>query len=802
MGVPVELVGRTRTVDGAVHGVRERAIRRLLVTGRVGVGKTALAVAVAEQLTPDPVVVAVDGAADAQEVFVRLGRTMGVTEAGHRIRRVVVGSLCERRAVLVLDGCEEWSSVEPVVDNLLAACEGLVVLLTARRPPAGADIEVLHLQPLAVPTVDDRSAEVLRRNPAVRLFVDRARAVNPTFEPDDEDLRTIGELSRRLDGLPLALVLAASRISLMQPDAMLREMHRVGPWRLVGLSLRDELTRSIEHLDDAGRRTFVALAVFVGGATVDALHAVSGLPELADTVEALDGLVELDLVSVDRARARYALSSAAASYVADAGPGADQDGGHHGAADQDRVLRARHADHFARRARERAHRADHGDRAVDRDLAIDHGNRLAAVGWLQETGDHDGALRVLVDMAADFDRRGEPGAGCHLLRGALANTTGVDPRAEAEAHLWVARFVAESPDPVDHRAAVEHLLAARSLAEASGHVPTVLAVLLAICENHTLLRSFDLADDAIADGLARTGGGRHPVAEVGFLTWQAVTMHQRGDDSTAASVCAAAINKAVALDDRRLIVRSCLVFLGLPSAVRAGVVTDSPSPSELVEMARADADVRGEGWVLALIAGNAADDGDPVAAAVAGRALLALAVRRANAPLGRLGLALVVRLVVSTDDEELGASIAGALDRFGPVMEASMAPHTYDSYRRAVAAIERSLGPERNARWRDRGRAESWGALIASADAFLARVVDGSVRAGAGSVPVADLLSPREADVLAGLVAGSTNKEIAAELGLRPKTVMHHCAAIYRKLDVSGRAGAVAAALQSGFVPR
>lgn len=769
-------------MDGLVSCVLDRGMRQLVVVGRAGVGKTSVAAAVAGRLPHPAASVSLDGAADHQEVLVRVARAIGVAASGARLRSGIVARLATDPSVLVLDDCDDWAAVGPVVDDLLPRCPRLVVLHTARSSPPDADpATVVHLRPLPVPPAYEPSDAAVSESPAVQLFLQRAQQSNPAFRPSADDVETIAEMCRRLDGLPLAIALAASRISLMQPDAMLREMRRVGEWELVGLSLEDELERSTAELGEASRRVMAALGVFSGGASVDALHAVSGLPELADTITALADLVDRDLVALDRARARYSLGSAAAAFVGD-----------RRLLDEHAVeeLRRRHADHFSSTARV------HGDD----DLAIDHGNRLAAVRWLRDAGDHDRVLRLVVDTAADFDRRGEPNDGRLLLTSALANASGADPRTEAEAHLWVARFVAESPEPVDRRLAVDHLMAARSLAERSGHESTLLAALLTICENHTLVGSFDLANEAISDGLARSGGGRHPAAEVGFLTWKAVVTHQRGDARGAAEVVAEAIRKAVALGDTRLIVRSCLVFLGLPSEVRAEVVTDSPPAKELAEMARADGDLRGEGWILALVTGNALDDGDVARAAAAGRDLLAHAVERANAPLGRLALAATVRLAATTGREREAAVLIGALDRHEPAIEASMAPHTYAAYRAAAAEVAAALGADHHV-LHERGATAEWDELTAAADALLVGVVEGSPAPSDRESSPAEALTPRELEVLSELVAGRSNKEIASALGLRPKTVMHHCASIYRKLGVSGRAGAVGAAMRSGLLP-
>ncbi len=776
------LIGRAAELGGVLARIHDDGLRRLVVTGRAGVGKTAFASAVARhvgaELGTTIAVVSTAGARDTNEVLVRLGRELDVAGTGSDLGIAILDRLRRSGPVVVLDGGDGLDFVDELLTDLADATS--LVLLTARRAPTSLPVDGVHLLPFPVPADGDGPDDV-RSNPAVRLFVRRAHEVDPTFRPDDDEVVAIGDLVRRLDGLPLAIRLAAARIAMMRPSAMVREMRRLGAWQLVGLSLADEVEANLRELDDSTRRLVRALRVFVGGAGIEAVHNVAAHTELGTTIDALGRLVDLDLVTVDRARARYALTAAVSDHLARSGD------------DDLDPERSRHADHFAETARPRLRDG------TDHALTVDHGNRLAAVEWLEASGRPERVLRLLVDMGEDFEKRGEQIEARQRLTTALARVAAPDSGTAARAHLLLARFTAESPEPTDRAAAIEHLVTARQAAAESERESIVLAVLLTICENHTLLRAFDLAEDAITDGLARTDDGRNPYAEVGFLTWRAVMLHQRGDEHDAASVCADAIRKATSIGDRRLVVRSCLVFLGLPAPVRASVVVDMPSPDELVAMARADDDVRGEGWITALVAGNAVDDGEGVRAASVARDLLDLSQRRANAPLGRLALAVAVRLAAGTNEQAVGARILGALDRHGAVIEASIAPHSFASFARARAGIETALGTDRFAAERGRGGAMSWSDLVEEAATFLGSIVDGSVawRPVAGS-PI-DGLSPRERDVLAGLVAGSTNKEIAARLDLRPKTVMHHCSAIFRKLGVESRSGAVAAALRHGF---
>lgn len=699
------IVGRTPLVDELLREIEEGGLRRLVITGRSGVGKSRIAMAVADRLDHRTVVVRAGGAHDAHELVVRLGRALGTTDAGRRIRPAVSFALGTQPTALLLDDCDPAGPVAPVVDELLSSHEELVVMMTAPSPLGSAADHVVRLMPLDLPATGEVDPEALRRSPAVRLFVERARSATLAFDPSERDLAAIGELCRRLDGLPLAIEIAASRIVLMEPSAMLREMGRVGAWQLVGLSLDDEVARSFDRLDAPSRETFLALSVFSGGASVEALHAVAGLESLSETIDAVSLLVDLHLVDADAKRARFALSSAASAFAAQRIAA----GGH------EQELRSRHALHFAETSRGRASAATAGK---DGDLAIDHANRLQAATWLRSEGDVDLALRLMVDMAPDFERRGEPASGRELLIAFLVAAPAAAARTRARCHLWIARFEAERSGRPDIRGAMDHFTAARALADESGDVRTTFLVLNAICENHIVL-GLDALAEAAADGLDRSRGSDHAAARAGFLGWSAVLAHLSGDERGAASVAAEAIRTAMSVDHRRLIMRTCLIYWALPTHVRKDSQGQYPSVAELVEMARAEHDLRAEGWLLAIATGIALEQDDRATATSTSSELLQLSLRTDNAPLGRLGLAAAIRIALEQGALELAATMIGAIDRHADSVGASMAPHAHAVLKRAMTSVRDALGTPAYEGAFQRGQATEWRGMSMTAARYL-----------------------------------------------------------------------------------
>jgi predicted ATPase len=281
------------------------------------VGKTSVALAVAAQLLAH----FVDGAwfidlaaiSDPALVAPTIAGALGVRQtARHPVYESLVEHLGSRRVLLVLDNFEQVLAGALVVADLLASCPGLAVLATSREPLRLRWERRWPVPPLELPALDGRPAvDALANSPAVALFVERARAVSPNFALHEHNASTVAQICIRLDGLPLAIELAAARVKVLSPPLILTRLER--RLDLAGQdtqdcpprhrTLRAAIAWSYDLLDDRQRAVFRRLGVFVGGCTVEAAAAIC-LPDAGAEgerciLDALASLIDKQLLRHD-----------------------------------------------------------------------------------------------------------------------------------------------------------------------------------------------------------------------------------------------------------------------------------------------------------------------------------------------------------------------------------------------------------------------------------------------------------------------------------------------------------------------
>jgi predicted ATPase len=452
------LIGREQEIVEVSKLLATPDVRLVTLTGPGGIGKTRLAIAVGEQLDDryarGTVFVPLASIAQPELVLPRVAAAVGVTIEGMRPPLdVLVEHFAETPALLVLDNLEQVVGVAPDLDQLLARCPGLEMLATSRTVLRLRAEREYPVGPLTVPAFSEPAAvEQLATLPAVRLFVDRAQAVRYDFALTDENALAIVEICRRLDGLPLAIELAAARTRLLEPDALLARLGSsldalgTGPVDLPERqrTLRGTVEWSVGLLDDAEQHMLATLSIFVEGWTVEAAVHVSGLTE-DRTLDLLDSLAGHSLVSVDatedgpRFRMLAAIRELAAERLA---AGADL-------ADVER----RHAEYFGALVENADWPAERQAEWAER-LRTEEGNVRVAIRWFF-THDIAPLPHIFLILWLFWQMRDGIREGRAWIQQLLLRADALDERAQTELLLSSAVTAAEVGDDDGAQDAVE-----------------------------------------------------------------------------------------------------------------------------------------------------------------------------------------------------------------------------------------------------------------------------------------------------------------------------------------------------------
>ena len=306
--LPLQLtlfVGRETALADAAMRLRDPGTRFLTLLGPGGTGKTRIALQLAAEclhdFTDGAFFVALDPVRDPDQVAMAIASALGLKEGGgSQVRGAVGDFLASRNLLLVLDNFEQVVEAGPVVSDLLRRAPGLKVVITSREALRVPGERVLAVPPLELPSLEHMpSLDQLVQFEAVRLFIDRATLVNADFMVTNENAPAVAEICHRLDGLPLAIELAASRIRLFAPGALLSRLaHGMGATLAGssrGLSARQQTLRgaiawSVDLLSADERVLFTRLSAFMGGFTMEAAEHVASDPGVAGMVGDLDVL--------------------------------------------------------------------------------------------------------------------------------------------------------------------------------------------------------------------------------------------------------------------------------------------------------------------------------------------------------------------------------------------------------------------------------------------------------------------------------------------------------------------------------
>ncbi len=305
------LVGRERDIEEVARLIQSPDVRLVTLTGPGGVGKTRLAVAVGERLgdrsfRAGTVFVALETITEPDMVLAAIGRAVGADLRTASPLQAVIEQLGDGAWLLILDNLEQALDVAPQLEELLELCPGVAILATSRLVLRLRAEREYVVGPLSLPDDPALPLEELATTPAVALFVDRARAVRHGFALSDDNAAAVAEICRRLEGLPLAIELAAARIRVLEPGDLLTRLAASLDALGTGSvdlperqrTLRATVEWSVDLLEEDEGDLLETAAVFVDGWTISAAAAVADLdPER--TLDLTEALARHSLISLD-----------------------------------------------------------------------------------------------------------------------------------------------------------------------------------------------------------------------------------------------------------------------------------------------------------------------------------------------------------------------------------------------------------------------------------------------------------------------------------------------------------------------
>jgi non-specific serine/threonine protein kinase len=759
------LIGREREIAAVSDLLRRGEARLVVLTGPGGVGKTRLALQLGELLHDafaDGVwFIPLASIAEPALVLPTIARTLGLWDGSRRSTGTRLQALLQdRRALLIIDNAEQVVAAAPALGALLAVCPRLAMVVTSRTVLHLTGERDVALAPLDVPDVG-ASADVIAAAAAVRLFVERAQAAQSDFALTPGNALVVAEICRRVDGLPLAVELAAARIAHLPPHALLARLeHRLdvltggardAPARLQ--TMQNAIAWSYGLLTPEEQTVFRRLCVFAGGFSLEAMEAVAA-PAAEPAFDVLASLIDQSLVrrmSLPGGEPRFTILETIREFGL----------GQLAASGEEDDTRRRHADWCLATVREIGRGfqgpviAPWGDQ-----LELEHGNVHAALEWLAARGNVVGLLRLTVALDPMWWYVGRSGEGTQWLRRALARSDGVPESLVIQAMLAAARFTLGRVGIPTFEA-----LATEGISRAAAHGDRAAqAEMLSLLGQHAQEEG-DLENGCarLQEALALFEADGNPVGVVTTRALLAMTGDLGGPGRTGDPAALAAARTCLEQELHLFQERGEIIKVARALHILAYVayrVQDLPRALDLTQQSLR---LRWAKRHIDPLSGNLEDIGD---------------------------------IAAHTGQPAIGARLYGAAEALRERTNRPLTPRFREEYDDEVRRMRQELSPAAFASAWASGRVLPLEHAVS--EALAVTIPEASP---APETPAVDdhALTRRERDVLRLLIEGRSNREVATALYISPKTAANHVASILAKLGVESRTAAVSYALRHGL---
>ena len=538
---PTPLVGREREVAEVCERLRQEEVRLLTLTGPGGTGKTRLALQAAadvlEHFEDGVFFVALSDVNDTALVPNTVAAALGLGESGEvPLEDLLKEYLSRRELLLLLDNFEQVLEAAPLVGELLSAAPRLKVIATSRIPLGIYGEHDYAVPPLSVPdTKRLPPIEVLSQYEAVRLFIDRAKAAKRGFEITAENAPAIAEICARLDGLPLAIELAAARVRMLPPKSLLTRLANRLKLLTGGAkdlparqrTLRGAIEWSHDLLDEGEKTLFARLSVFSGGRTLEAIEAVcdaeGDLP--VDVFDGVSSLLEKSLIRQEEGpedEPRFVMLETIHEYAREKLRESGEAG----------EIKRAHAEYFLSLAEEAEPELIGPEQIAWMDrLEAEHDNLRAALSFSHEGGEAEIGLRLAGALWRFWYVRGHSGEGRGWCEETLARDGGSSPPMRAKALLGSGEMAWRQGDyELGEQSLEEGLAIYRESKDEKGEARSLRSLGTCVLDLHDLDRASELLSESAR--ISRRSGDKPELADTlstlgGLATYREDTVGAR-----------------------------------------------------------------------------------------------------------------------------------------------------------------------------------------------------------------------------------------------------------------------------------